>query len=189
MAANSNTLRIIGGQWRGRKLPFADIPTLRPTPDRVRETLFNWLQQNIHDARCIDLFAGSGALGLEALSRGASHCLFIDKHTEAIAQINKNLATLNCHQGQTLQHDAMTVLQGKPEQSAFDIAFVDPPYAMDVALKCCHLLESGDWLNDNAHIYIESPTPVTQQDLPGQWNLHRQKQAGNVCYHLAIKQI
>lgn len=188
MVANSNTLRIIGGQWRSRKLPFANIPDLRPTPDRIRETLFNWLQHAIIDARCIDLFSGSGALGLEALSRGARFCLFIDNHQDAITQIDNNLATLQCNQGQTYKQDAITLLQSGPVQQAFDIAFIDPPYAMDIALKCCESLESGDWLNDNAHIYIESPRPVTQEDLPENWHLHRQKQAGNVCYHLAIKQ-
>lgn len=191
MAAKQNTLRIIGGQWRGRKLPFADIEELRPTPDRVRETLFNWMQGAIRDTRCIDLFAGSGALGLEALSRGAAYCLFIDKNNAATARIQQNLETLSCSKGQIVTQDAMRYLRQNPAlqqgQNAFDTAFVDPPYAQELAVKCCELLETGNWLNDNARIYIETARPLTQQALPGNWQLYRQKQAGNVCYHLAIK--
>ncbi len=106
---NSNTLRIIGGEWRSRKLPFVDAPGLRPTPDRIRETLFNWLQGNIHGANCIDMFAGSGALGFEALSRGAKDVIFIEKNAACVTQLNANLALLNT-EAKVIQSDALSFL-------------------------------------------------------------------------------
>lgn len=188
-AHQADTVRIIGGQWRSRKLHFTEVPGLRPTPDRVRETLFNWLQTDIAGAHCIDLFAGSGALGFEALSRGASQCLFIDNHPQCIQDIKKNLEHFKATGGYTSVNDALKVLAQSPSQfspEGFDIAFVDPPYTMDCAVDCCHLLAERHWLNDNASIYIESGSIITEAELPKNWRLHRQKKAGQVNYHLAI---
>ncbi|MGD8567685.1 MAG: 16S rRNA (guanine(966)-N(2))-methyltransferase RsmD [Gammaproteobacteria bacterium] len=186
-----NTVRIIAGQWRNRKLHFADIAELRPTPDRVRETVFNWLQPVIAGSRCLDLFAGSGALGFEALSRGADHCLFVDQHPQSIEQIQKNLHTLKTNAGETLLGDTMQVLKRlheSPADKQFDVAFVDPPYAANCALECCQLLVNHQWLAEEAWIYVESAKPVTENQLPSGWQLHRQKKAGNVHYHLALQQ-
>lgn len=187
-----DTVRIIGGQWRSRKLQFTDTPGLRPTTDRVRETVFNWLQPEIVGAHCIDLFAGSGALGFEALSRGANDCLFIENNRQCIEDINHNLKTLNAQSGETLLGDALQLLNQPPEQdkkNKFNIVFVDPPYAMDCALQCCRMLADNQWLAGEAYIYIESAAAITEDELPENWRLHRQKKAGNVNYHLAIQQL
>ena len=189
-----NVVRIIAGQWRNRKLHFADIPELRPTPDRVRETLFNWLQPVIVGSRCLDLFAGSGALGFEALSRGADHCLFIDKHLQSIEGIHKNLDHLKSRAGETILGDTLQILKRlheSPTDKQFNVAFVDPPYAMDCALECCQLLVEHEWLAREAYIYIESAAPleIEEKHLPHHWQLHRQKKAGHVHYHLAIQHI
>ena len=149
----SNVVRVIGGQWRSRKLHFSDIPDLRPTPDRVRETVFNWLQPVIIGARCLDVFAGSGALGFEALSRGAAHCLFMDKHPQSTADIQHNLKLLKTEAGETMTGDSVQILQHmheSPSDKQFNVVFVDPPYAMDCALQCCQLLVEHHWLADEA---------------------------------------
>lgn len=188
----SNTVRIIGGQWRGRKLHFSKVPDLRPTPDRVRETVFNWLQPVIVGAKCLDLFAGSGALGFEALSRGAATCLFMDSHAQCIKDIQHNLGQLKSDAGETMTGDSLQILQHLHESPAdknFNIAFVDPPYAMHCALQCCQLLVEHQWLTDEAYIYIESADAVNENQLPQHWTLHRQKKAGNVHYHLAIQHL
>jgi len=182
-----NTVRIIGGQWRSRKLHFDNATEdLRPTPDRVRETLFNWLQEVIVGARCLDVFAGSGALGFEALSRGAAFCLFIDKHGQNIQNIQHNLQILKSDNAQVIQADSVQLLQHNPPTTPFNIVFIDPPYSMNYAVQCCHSLAAHDWLMQNAYIYIESATAIEQQQLPELWSLHRYKQAGNVHYHLAM---
>ena len=187
----SNIVRVIGGRWRSRKLHFSDIPDLRPTPDRVRETVFNWLQPVIVGARCLDVFAGSGALGLEALSRGAALCLFLDKHPQSTADIQHNLKLLKTDAGETMTGDSLQILKRlheSPCDKQFNVVFVDPPYAMDCALECCQLLVEHQWLADEAYIYMESATAIDEQQLPPLWKLHRQKKAGNVHYHLAIQQ-
>ncbi len=186
-----NMVRIIGGQWRSRKLQFSGIPDLRPTPDRVRETLFNWLQPVIVSARCLDVFAGSGALGFEALSRGAAYCLFIDKHPQSIADIQRNLVLLKSDAGDTITGDSLHILQRlqeAPAEKQFNVVFVDPPYALNCALQCCQLLAEHQWLTDEAYIYIESPATIDEKQLPPRWKMHRQQKAGNVHFHLAIKQ-
>ena len=190
-AHQADTVRIIGGQWRSRKLHFTEAPGLRPTPDRVRETLFNWLQSDIVNANCIDLFAGSGALGFEALSRGARQCLFVDSHRQCVDDIKHNLELFNAQGGYTSLNDALLLLKASPSQFSserFDIAFIDPPYAMDCALQCCHLLVEQKWLADRAMIYIESSSAIEESQLPEHWRLHRQKKAGQVNYHLAIQE-
>lgn len=184
------TVRIIGGQWRSRKIQFTEVEGLRPTPDRVRETLFNWLQPVIVEANCLDLFAGSGALGFEALSRGASHCMFFDKHTQCISDINSNLQKLSVGNGETVRGDALQLLKQQPEVGKrFNVVFIDPPYTMNCALSCCQMLVEHQWLADKSYIYIESATPINESDLPEHWQLHRQKKAGNVNYHLAVQNL
>lgn len=152
---NSNTLRIIGGEWRSRKLPFVDTPGLRPTPDRIRETLFNWLQGRVHGAVCIDMFAGSGALGFEALSRGAKEVVFVEKNSACARQLNENLSLLKA-ESSVIQSDALSFL-GKIQmpEKPFDIVFLDPPYRQGLIEKSLSYLESESLLDENSLIYLE----------------------------------
>ncbi|MBI3772340.1 MAG: 16S rRNA (guanine(966)-N(2))-methyltransferase RsmD [Gammaproteobacteria bacterium] len=183
MSKQSGQLRIIGGEWRGRKLSFPTADDLRPTPDRVRETLFNWLQGIIEGARCLDLFAGSGALGLEALSRGASEVVFVEQNPRVADQIRQHLITLNSTCGRVITSDAFSFLRGPV--TPFDVIFLDPPYRLDCLTQCCELLTERGWLKDGARIYLESPSKQGPPALPPNWNLLRSKTAGDVGYHLA----
>jgi 16S rRNA (guanine966-N2)-methyltransferase len=176
-------LRIIGGEWGSRKLTFTDAPGLRPTPDRVRETLFNWLAMHIAGARVLDVFAGSGALFLEALSRGASKGLALDNSAAAVTSLRQNLAMLKCTTGQVVQSDSLRHLETQPAEP-FDVVFLDPPFHQNLLASACALLESQGWLADNAWIYTESETPPSTTGLPGTWRLHREKKAGQVYYAL-----
>lgn len=183
--SNTGQLRIIGGQWRGRKFRFRAAPGLRPTTDRVRETLFNWLAPVIHDAHCADLFAGSGALGLEALSRGASRCDFVDSSEAALNQIEAHLCVLNaqdrgrCHRG-----NALSYLQ--QANARYDIVFIDPPFGSELAGPCCESLAERDLLAEDALIYLEAGATEPLPALPADWQLHREKTAGGVAYRLFV---
>ncbi|EIK98530.1 methyltransferase [Pseudomonas sp. M47T1] len=176
-------LRIIGGQWRSRKLSFPDGPGLRPTPDRVRETLFNWLAAYVNGAKVLDPFCGSGALYLEALSRGASMGLALDSNAQAIASLRSNLDLLNCATGQLLQSDALRYLETQTA-STFDLVFLDPPFHQNLLPATCALLESHGWLSERAWVYTESEAPPSTLQLPANWRLHREKKAGQVYYAL-----
>jgi 16S rRNA (guanine966-N2)-methyltransferase len=180
-------LRIIGGQWRGRKLPFPDIPGLRPTPDRVRETLFNWLQPHIVNSRCLDLFAGSGALALEALSRGAATVVMVEQHALAAQRLQQHLATLGSTSGHVVQQDALAYLRGMAAER-FNIVFLDPPFRQNLLAPCTALLEQQGWLTDPAWIYLETESDLDPLPLPSNWALHRSKIAGQVGYHLARRE-
>jgi 16S rRNA (guanine966-N2)-methyltransferase len=188
-AANTDgELRIIGGQWRGRKLRFPALPGLRPSPDRVRETLFNWLAPEIAGARCLDLFAGSGALGLEALSRGAGNCVFVDSASSACARISAHLNLLGCPDGRVNHANAEQWLQHKPaDATRFDMVFLDPPFRQDLLQNCCERLEQNDWLAPRAWIYLEAGADETLPTLPPNWALHRDKRAGQVAYRLFLR--
>lgn len=176
-------LRIIGGQWRSRKLGFPEAPGLRPTPDRVRETLFNWLAAHIEGAKVLDAFTGSGALYLEALSRGASMALALDANATAIASLRHNLDLLGCATGQLLQSDALKYLETQTP-SAFDLVFLDPPFHQNLLPATCTLLDEKGWLAERAWIYTESETPPSALQMPATWRLHREKKAGQVYYSL-----
>lgn len=176
-------LRIIGGEWGSRKLTFPDAPGLRPTPDRVRETLFNWLAPYIAGARVLDVFTGSGALYFEALSRGASMGLALDSNPAAVANLRQNLNTLNCTSGQVVQADALRHLE-TASATPFDVVFLDPPFHQGLLPSACALLESRGWLADRAWIYTESESAPSTTGLPGDWRLHREKKAGQVYYAL-----
>ncbi len=183
MAKGSNQLRIIGGEWRGRKLHFPDVPNLRPTPDRVRETVFNWLAPMIHGARCLDLFAGSGALGLEALSRGAAFTTFIDSHKKVTQALHAHLDLLHSHDSaQVLQMDGVKYLKGQAE--LYDLVFLDPPYQLDFMEKVISLLEEKNWLSDNAMLYLEIEKRQSLPILPANWKKLKEKTAGEVNYFL-----
>lgn len=179
-----NRVRIIGGEWRSRVLQFPDAPSLRPTPDRVRETLFNWLQLRIHGARCLDLFAGSGALGFEALSRGAASVTALETASTAAASLRHNATLLGTDRLQLIQQDALRWLD-TPATQQFDIVFIDPPFADNAHARCCALLQQHGWLAAGALVYLESGSSLLTLALPPSWQLTRHKQAGDVHYGLA----
>ncbi|MBF7729957.1 16S rRNA (guanine(966)-N(2))-methyltransferase RsmD [Pseudomonas sp. N040] len=176
-------LRIIAGEWRSRQFDFPMAAGLRPTPNRVRETLFNWLAPHVQGARVLDLFAGSGALFLEALSRGAASALALDLNAAAIASLRGHLQTLRCANGQLLHTDALRYLQEQPA-CTFDLAFLDPPFSQNLLQPACSLLEQNGWLAKDAWIYTESENPPSSLGLPGNWRLHREQKAGQVHYAL-----
>ena len=175
-------LRIIAGKWRGRKIQFPDVESLRPTPDRIRETLFNWLQNKIRDSRCLDLFSGSGALGLEAASRGASHVDLIELDNQVVRQLQQNCQQLSAEQCQVIQSTAQDFLSVNSQQ--YDIVFIDPPFQANLWSEIADLLVQKKVLVDNAHIYLECPKKQELPELPQQWQLIKEKTAGDVRYCL-----
>ncbi len=180
-------MRIVGGRWRGRKLEFPSIESIRPTPDRVRETLFNWLQLDIEGARCLDLFAGSGALGFEALSRGASYTVFVEREPVVGRYLRDTLARLQAANAEVVVADAMPWLKGP--SSAFDIVFLDPPFASRSLSEICRRLEENGWLAAKALIYLESAADDGAPPLPAHWAFVKSKTAGQVGYHLARRRV
>ena len=179
---SSNRIRIIGGEWRSRQLPFIEVPGLRPTPDRVRETLFNWLQGKIATSRCLDLFAGSGAIGFEALSRYAAEVVLVEKHAKVAQQLRDNLASLKIEGERSatiVNKDAIKYLEETAE--AFDIIFLDPPYRKGLLPKVLQQIVSKSLLSASGLIYLEheSEEPFDWQ----QWDLEvlKQSKAGQVC--------
>lgn len=186
-SGGSGQIRIIGGQWRGRKLPVPDSPGLRPTTDRVRETLFNWLAPSMVDARCLDCFAGSGALGLEALSRYAASTTLLEMERHVAQQLQKNLATLKAEYGKVVNTNTLTYLNqsGTPH----DVVFVDPPFRKGLLEETLNLLEVNGWLADSALIYVESEVENGMPPVPANWELHREKIAGQVAYRLYHREV
>ena len=176
MARAANTLRIIGGELRGRKIRFPEANGLRPTPDRVRETLFNWLQVQIHGARCLDLFAGSGALGLEALSRGAAEVVFVERDGRVLQRLRENLTLLGQDKGHCVQAGAEQFLRRPAEP--FDIVFLDPPFRDDVLAGLCASLAADGWLNEGFRLYMERPQRQPMPELPAGWQVLRETRAG-----------
>lgn len=176
-------VRIIAGQWRSRRLPIQDLDGLRPTTDRVRETLFNWLANDIVNARVLDCFGGSGALALEALSRYASFAKIIELQRDAAMQLKTNLHTLKCDKAEVLNADALIVLQKGCDQG-FDLVFIDPPFRKGLAEKAIQLLDTHGWLNDGAQIYVEIEAELSQLAIPPCWQALKEKNAGQVSYRL-----
>ena len=178
----AGTLRIIGGRWRGRRFPCAPGNVTRPTGDRIRETVFNWLAPIIDGARCLDLFAGTGALGLEALSRGAKEALFVEQEACAARRIETTLRELECFDTDVIAGDALQFLAGTPR--TFDIVFLDPPFGVIDMENLCTLLDKG-WLARDSTIYIEMRRGDAMPQLPPGWTLTRDKTAGQVRFMLA----
>lgn len=178
-----NRLRVIGGRWRGTRITFPPVDAIRPSPDRVRETLFNWLQHDIAGARCLDLFAGSGALGIEALSRGAAHVTFVDREPSIGRHLTQALARLGAANATVVVDDALRFLRRAPPDGPFDIVFLDPPYASGLLPATCEQLDQR-WLAPGAYVYLESPADQPLPPLPPGWSVHRTKRAGQVGYHL-----
>lgn len=173
---NAGRLRLIGGEYRHRRLPVLDHPGLRPTPDRVRETLFNWLAATTPGARALDLFAGTGALGLEALSRGARQAVFVECDPRVARQLADNLAILGAaERGRLVTADALAFLAGDP--TPFSLVFLDPPFRQGLAEACCRALEAG-WLAEDALVYMETESTLTPE-APANWQLHREIRAGD----------
>ncbi|MEM6161219.1 16S rRNA (guanine(966)-N(2))-methyltransferase [Erwinia sp. P6884] len=184
-SGGAGQIRIIGGLWRGRKLPVPDSAGLRPTTDRVRETLFNWLAPDIQGARCLDCFAGSGALGLEALSRHAASVTLIELERPVAQLLEKNLATLGATAGRVLNTNTLQWLaqQGEPH----DLVFIDPPFRKGLLEQTLTLLENNGWLAADALIYVESEVENGLPTVPVSWHLHREKIAGQVASRLYIR--
>lgn len=185
-SASRGQIRIIGGKWRGRKLPVFDSEGLRPTTDRIRETLFNWLIPVIPEARCLDCFAGSGALAIEALSRYAAYATLIELERPVATQLATNLAKLEAKNAQVINSDALNYLT--QAGSAYDVIFLDPPFRKDLLQKTALLLEQNGWLTENSWIYVEAETEANLAMLPKNWQLYRKKVAGQVAYCIYIRQ-
>ena len=180
-------LRIIAGSWRGRKLGFLDREGLRPTTDRVRETVFNWLQMDMPGSRCLDLFAGSGALGFEAASRGASKVVMVDSDSETVSMLRNNIDLLSASQTEVVCSDAISFLQSC--DFMFDVVFIDPPYRLDIIVQCCELLENKQCLSDHAKIVIECDASKEIKGLPDNWQCLKHKTAGQAGYHLFTREM
>lgn len=170
-------LRIIGGQWRSRRLRFPAVDGLRPTLDRVRETLFNWLQFDIEGARALDAFSGSGALGFEALSRGAGEVTFLEKNAVAALQLKQNLEQLNVHNAQVWAGDALEFLEQNPDP--YDLVFLDPPFGKKLLQPAIDHLR----LLPGALIYIEHEAGLNL-NIPSHWKEKKSKTTKEFCFQL-----
>jgi 16S rRNA (guanine966-N2)-methyltransferase len=179
----NNFVRIIGGQWRSRRLAFPPIPGLRPTPDRVRETLFNWLAPHIHGARCLDVFAGSGAMGFEALSRGAGHAVLLDASRPVVDGLLKNAQLLKTTHTEICCVDSLKYLAQKPSEP-FDIIFLDPPYSLHLIEPCLKLLSNNAFLKPTTLIYVEDNQPIPE--IPG-FKKHKESKASSVYCALLVQ--
>jgi 16S rRNA (guanine966-N2)-methyltransferase len=178
-------VRIIGGIWRGRKLEVPEKSGLRPTPGRVRETLFNWLAMHLPESRCLDLFAGSGALGIEAISRGAKQVLLVEKERGIVQGLQRQVKTLATNKVEIICSNALAFL--KKTASAFDIVFLDPPFDSDLLSQSCILLEQQGWLNPQAIIYLEMKGSLALPNLPDNWQIIRQQTAGQIAFFLVAR--
>ena len=176
-------LRIVAGKWRSRLLPVVDLPGLRPTSERVRETLFNWLSSTISGKRCLDLFAGTGALGFEALSRGAGSVTLVEQSRQAADGLRDCVQTLAADDARIECADALSFLRAGTV-TGYDLVFLDPPFADDLLEECCRMLQSKAWLKPNATIYIEQDKRQPSAPLPDGWQVEKEKTAGNVRYAL-----
>lgn len=189
--ARQSRVRIIGGRWRSRLLGFPIVEGLRPTGDRVRETLFNWLTPYLPNSRCLDAFAGSGALGFEALSRGAGEVVFCENSPEAASALEQNKRLLNAEHAHILKGDTVQTLAVLGRAAAdthqqFDIVFLDPPFSAHLHQKSVELLSQYGLIAPQCLLYLEKP--VTESLTPGlEWQLFREKQTGSVCYQLWIR--
>ncbi|AZL85977.1 16S rRNA (guanine(966)-N(2))-methyltransferase RsmD [Aliivibrio salmonicida] len=180
----SGSIRIISGRWRGRKLPVHDAEGLRPTTDRIKETVFNWLALDIPRSRCLDLFSGSGGLGFEAASRGAEHVVMLELNKQAHTQLKQNAESLKADNIELHHIDALAYLNQTPTPFPFDVVFIDPPFRKDLLEETLTKLEQNGWLTKNAMIYIEAEKELSSLPTPAHWRLHRDKTAGQVTFKL-----
>ena len=187
---SNNLVRIIGGKFRGRKLAFADLPGLRPTGDRLRETLFNWLSPYLPGSRCLDLYTGSGALALESLSRDASEVTALDSMPQVISTLQSQVALLQSAEPNLrldLHNTNAINWLSEAASKPYDIVYVDPPFDLNLWQQTIDLLVKNNWLNEGAAIYIESGRDCPYI-APKDWRLHREKRAGKVSCRLYFKQ-
>lgn len=180
--AKRNQIRIIAGTLRGRKISFPDSAGLRPTPDRVKETLFNWLSPVIRGSRCLDLFAGSGGLSFEAISRGAKEVVALEKANAVFTNLKAQASALKIENLDILEIDSQNYLAGSA--SHFDIVFVDPPYGSNLLMPSLVLLHKNDWVKEKSLIYCGTDEPIKAHELPDHWTILRQQKAGVVHYYL-----
>lgn len=185
VAVPKGEVRIIAGLWRGRKLPVLNAQGLRPTGDRVKETLFNWLMPYIVDARCLDAFAGSGSLGFEALSRQAKSVTFLELDKAVAKQLSQNLQTLKCseNQAKVINQSSLDYLKSIQNQPHFDVVFLDPPFHFGLAEQAIQLLSENHWLAPDALVYVETERDKPL-DVPENWILLKEKNTGQVSYRL-----
>jgi 16S rRNA (guanine966-N2)-methyltransferase len=181
--ARPGRVRIIGGRWRGRRLPVPDLPGLRPTPDRVRETVFNWLSPVIEGASCLDLFAGTGALGLEAASRGANRVVLVDESARVVEGLRARVVELGAAEVEVRRADGLAWLRTAGER--FDIVFLDPTFHRGLLAPACALLDARALLAPGGYLYLEAEATVDEATLPPGWEVVRSGRAGDVRYHLA----
>lgn len=182
----SGTVRIIGGKWRGTRLPVRDLPGLRPSGDRGRETLFNWLQTHIRGSHCVDLFAGSGVLGLEAASRGADRVTLVEKSRLAVADIQASLQRLQADRVELVHADALVWLAGCKPQSV-DIAFIDPPFGSGLETRALHLLSEGNCMREGGLVYIEIARQAAAEPPGRGWEVAKESVLGEVRMQLLKK--
>ena len=180
---NRGKVRITSGEWKNRNLEVPDIDGLRPTSERVRETLFNWLMPSIHKSVCLDLFAGSGSLGFEALSRGAKHCTFVEKSKLAFSQIKTTRTSLNAVNSEVHNCDAIDFLSSVHNHN-FNLVFLDPPFSDDYLISSIESIHEYQLVSRGGYIYIEFNKDNDLSDLPDNWSVIRKKIYGNVCFIL-----
>jgi 16S rRNA (guanine966-N2)-methyltransferase len=181
--SQAGQLRIVAGNWRSRLLQIAEVPGLRPTSERIRETLFNWLAPRVHGATCLDLCAGTGALGIEALSRGAAEVVFVERSSIAARTLKANIDSLGGANAEVLNLDARNFL-GQSAVRRFDIVFLDPPFKADLYDELCRLLIERSWLADGARVYLEMDKDQPDMCVPESWQILKDKTAGKVRYLL-----
>lgn len=186
MRKRKTRLRIIGGRFGGQSLMVNASQALRPTTDKTRETLFNWLMHDISGAHCLDLFAGSGALGIEALSRGAQHTTFVDHHSPVCRQIRQTIEQFKCDNVQVIQAEIPNQLERI--QGSFDIVFIDPPFHQSLLLPTTHALDSSGLIHDGSLVYLEFERNLTLENLPETWQQLKSGKAGDCCYQLYVVQ-
>ena len=182
----SGQLRVIAGAHRGRKLPVLDVQGLRPTTDRQKETLFNWLMMDVHGSVCLDLFAGAGSLGIEALSRGAKETLFVEKNKAAASNIQDNLSLLKYDntQAKVFHDDAFTVLSKELSNSVFDIVFIDPPFNASLVQRSIDMINEHITLVKGAKVYVECEHTAANFSVPTHWSLIKQSKSQQSCAQL-----
>ena len=177
-------LRVISGKWRNRKLDFIHNINLRPTPERIRETVFNWITNYIHNAKVLDCFAGSGIFAIEALSRGAAKASIIDNSEMAINNINSNVKKLAINNIDIIKQDCLLYLQDNQKNSKYDIVFIDPPFHQNMLEKTCKLLNDNDFIHKGSLIYTETEREISNIDTPNNWSLIKSKVAKSISYKL-----
>ncbi|TEW53756.1 16S rRNA (guanine(966)-N(2))-methyltransferase RsmD [Psychromonas sp. RZ22] len=182
-STNDGFIRLISGQWRGKKLPVKDKQGLRPTTDRTKETLFNWLMHDIRKANCLDCFSGSGSLGFEALSRYANFCTFLELDKQVVNQLQTNINMLKVENAQIIQGDSLAYLSS-PAKQQYTVVFIDPPFNKGLVQPCIEQLETKGHLADNSLIYVELENELTNLSIPDNWDLLKEKISGQVRYQL-----